>query len=135
MTPGGRQVEGSIPTFWALQNICSSPKIKAAQQSGQLTVLFDSGIRTGSDIIKAMALGAQGIMREYHVLLVEVCVILMRGKVGRPFMYGLAVGGQDGVEQVLKSILADTEINLGLSGYKNLQEIQGKGEQVLVKIN
>lgn len=62
---GGRQVEGSVPAIWALEKICASPIIKQAQESGKLTVLFDSGIRTGSDIIKAMALGAQGILCAY----------------------------------------------------------------------
>ena len=49
-------------------------------------------------------------------------------------MYGLAVGGQEGVEQVLRGTLADLEVSLGLIGYKNLQEIQGQGEEVVVKI-
>ena len=62
--PGGRQVEGSVPSIWALDKICASPKIKEAQASGKLTVLFDSGIRTGSDVIKAIALGAQGVLRK-----------------------------------------------------------------------
>ena len=62
---GGRQVEGSAPTAWALQQICASPKVKAAQDSGKFTILFDSGIRTGSDIIKAIALGAQGVLRKF----------------------------------------------------------------------
>lgn len=61
---GGRQIEGSIPAIWALDKICASPKVIEAQTSGKLTVLFDSGIRTGSDIIKAIALGAQGVLRE-----------------------------------------------------------------------
>lgn len=61
---GGRQVEGSIPAIWALDKICASPKIQAAQASNKLTVLFDSGIRTGSDVIKAIALGAQGVLRK-----------------------------------------------------------------------
>jgi lactate 2-monooxygenase len=65
VAPGGRQLEGSVPAIWALEQICAAPKIKEAQQSGKLTVLFDSGIRTGSDIIKAMALGAQAILRAY----------------------------------------------------------------------
>lgn len=59
---GGRQVDSVIPAIWALDKICASPKIKAAQASGKLTVMFDSGIRTGSDIIKAIALGAQGVL-------------------------------------------------------------------------
>ena len=54
--------------------------------------------------------------------------------VARPFMYGLAVAGQDGVEQVLRGTLADLEVSLGLLGYKNLQEIQGQGEEIVVKI-
>ncbi|THG99093.1 hypothetical protein EW026_g3182 [Hermanssonia centrifuga] len=114
---GGRQVDGAVPSIWALHKICSSPKIKAAQASGKLTVLFDSGIRTGSDIIKAIALGAQAVL------------------LARPFMYGLAVGGQDGVEEVLRSTLADLEITLGLSGYKNIKEIQGRMDEVVVKIS
>ncbi|EKM49799.1 uncharacterized protein PHACADRAFT_265499 [Phanerochaete carnosa HHB-10118-sp] len=113
---GGRQVEASVPAIWALEKICSSPKIKDAQKSGKLTVLFDSGIRTGCDIIKAIALGAQGVL------------------LARPYMYGLAVAGQAGVEQVLKAILADLDISLGLSGYKNLQEIYGRADEVLVKL-
>lgn len=61
---GGRQVDGAIPSLYALETIMKSPKVREAQESGKLTVLFDSGIRTGSDIIKAMALGAQGVLRE-----------------------------------------------------------------------
>lgn len=54
--------------------------------------------------------------------------------VARPYMYGLAAGGQQGVEQVLKSILADLEITLGLSGYKSLDEIQGQRGEIVVKM-
>jgi hypothetical protein len=61
---GGRQVDGAIPSLLALEMIMKSPKIKAAQQSEKLTILFDSGIRTGSDIIKALALGAQAVLCE-----------------------------------------------------------------------
>ena len=60
---GGRQVDGAIASLSALDKICQSPTISAAQKSGKLTILFDSGIRTGSDIIKALALGAQGVLR------------------------------------------------------------------------
>jgi isopentenyl diphosphate isomerase/L-lactate dehydrogenase-like FMN-dependent dehydrogenase len=48
-------------------------------------------------------------------------------------MYGLALGGEQGVEEVLRALLADTEITLGLSGYKNIDEIWGKREAVLEK--
>ncbi|KAI0690515.1 oxidoreductase [Cytidiella melzeri] len=114
---GGRQVEGSVPTFWALRKICASLKVKEAQKSEKLTVLFDSGIRTGSDIIKAIAAGAQAVM------------------LGRPFMYGLATGGKEGVEQVIRSILADCELTMGLAGFKDLEELQAEGEEMLVKID
>jgi lactate 2-monooxygenase len=59
---GGRQVDGAVASLFALEQICRSPKIREAQQGGKLTVLFDSGIRTGSDIMKALALGAQAIL-------------------------------------------------------------------------
>ncbi len=68
---GGRQIDGSISSLLALERIMQSPKVKAAQASGKLTVLFDSGIRSGADIFRAIALGAQGVLREsrYPILL------------------------------------------------------------------
>jgi len=113
---GGRQVDGAIPTLFALEMIMKSSIIKAAQSSGKLTVLFDSGIRTGSDIFKALALGAQAVL------------------LGRPWLYGSIVAGQAGVEQVLKHTLADLDNTLGLAGFTKLSEIQGKGEEILAKI-
>ncbi|GBE85154.1 FMN-dependent alpha-hydroxy acid dehydrogenase [Sparassis latifolia] len=113
---GGRQVDGAVPALYALEQIMKSPRVKEAQASGKLTILFDSGIRTGSDVFKAIALGAQGILY------------------ARPYIYGLIVGGQAGVENVLRSVLADTEITLGLSGYESLQQIHGKADKVMVKL-
>ena len=55
--------------------------------------------------------------------------------VGRPYIYGLACGGQAGVEQVIKGILADLEITLGLTGYKNLEEIRGKADEIMVRMD
>ncbi|KAF8895229.1 oxidoreductase [Infundibulicybe gibba] len=114
---GGRQIDGAIPSLFALENVMKSSKIKEAQKSGKLTVLFDSGIRTGSDIIKALALGAQAVL------------------LGRPWLYGLIVGGQAGIEQVIQHTLADLDTTLGLAGYSSLSEIQGKGEDVITKLN
>ncbi|KAJ7868768.1 oxidoreductase [Mycena olivaceomarginata] len=114
---GGRQVDGAIPSLYALAQIMRSPVVKEAQASGKLTVLFDSGIRTGPDIIKALALGAQAVL------------------LGRPWLYGGIVAGQAGIEQVLKHTLADLDTTLGLSGYTSLSEIQGKGEEVVVKVD
>lgn len=112
---GGRQVDGSISSLYALSQIMKSPKVRAAQASGKLTILFDSGIRTGSDIMKAIAIGAQGVLY------------------GRPFMYALALGGESGVDSQIRSILADLEVTLGLSGYSSLEEIHGKADEILVR--
>lgn len=60
--PGGRQVDGSIGALDALDMVMQSSKVRQAQSTGKLTVLFDSGIRTGSDILKALALGAQAVL-------------------------------------------------------------------------
>jgi len=89
---GGRQVDGAIGALEAL------PGIRDAVGDG-LAVLFDSGIRTGADVFKALALGADA-----------ACV-------GRPYMWGLALAGQAGVEQVLRCLLAELDLTLALSGY------------------
>lgn len=60
---GGRQLDGEVAALDALSDVCLSEKVRVAQESGKFTVLFDSGIRTGTDIIKAIALGAQGVLR------------------------------------------------------------------------
>ena len=59
---GGRQVDGAIGSFSALEKITASSRVRSAQEEGNFTVLFDSGIRTGSDVIKAIAMGAQGVL-------------------------------------------------------------------------
>ncbi|ETN41862.1 uncharacterized protein HMPREF1541_03801 [Cyphellophora europaea CBS 101466] len=106
---GGRQVDGAIASLDALAEIGADERVK---KSG-LTVLFDSGIRTGSDVLKALALGAKAVL------------------IGRPFMYGLAMGGQAGVEHVFKCLLADTDNMLGNIGKKSLGELSRHDLQVL----
>ena len=59
---GGRQVDGGISSFSALEKITASSRVARAQKDGKFTVLFDSGIRTGSDVIKAIAMGAQAVL-------------------------------------------------------------------------
>ncbi|KAM5540799.1 hypothetical protein V8D89_005443 [Ganoderma adspersum] len=112
---GGRQVDGSISSLVALERIMKSQKVREAQASGKFTILFDSGIRTGSDIFRALALGAQGVL------------------LGRPYAYGLAIAGQAGVEAAVKTILADFELTLGLAGHKTVADIQGKADEVLIR--
>jgi isopentenyl diphosphate isomerase/L-lactate dehydrogenase-like FMN-dependent dehydrogenase len=65
---GGRQVDGAIGSFSALEKITASSRVRRAQQQGKFTVLFDSGIRKGCDVIKAIAMGAQGVLGEHTLL-------------------------------------------------------------------
>ena len=94
---GGRQVDGAIGSLDAL------PGVVAAAEG--LTVLFDSGIRTGADIAKALALGADAVL------------------IGRPYVHGLAVAGEEGVHHVLRSLLADLDLQVGLAGYASVSEL------------
>lgn len=96
---GGRQVDGAIGSFDALENIVE------AVSGSEMTILFDSGIRTGADIFKAIAVGADAVL------------------LGRPWVYGLAVGGEQGVREVLENFKADFELTMGLAGCKDLSEI------------
>lgn len=89
---GGRQVNGAIGAADALPEI-----VRAV--GDRLTVLFDSGVRTGDDVFKALALGAQAVL------------------LGRPYAYGLGLDGQAGVEHVLRCLLAEFDLTLALSGY------------------
>jgi lactate 2-monooxygenase len=95
---GGRQVDGAIAALDAL------PAIAAAVGS-RITVLFDSGIRGGSDMLKALALGARAVL------------------IGRPYAFGLGMGGEDGVRHVLRSLRNDFELTMRLSGYASLDEL------------
>jgi lactate 2-monooxygenase len=95
---GGRQVDGAIGALDAL------PEVVAAME-GRCEVLFDSGIRSGADALKALALGARAVL------------------LGRPYMWGLALGGAEGVAEVLRSFLADLDLAMALSGYANIDEV------------
>ncbi len=95
---GGRQVDGAMAALDAL------PAVREAV-GGELPVLFDSGIRTGADVLKALALGADA-----------VCL-------GRPYVWGLALGGQNGVEQVLRCLLAEFDLTMALSGHTAIAQV------------
>ena len=95
---GGRQVDGSVAALEALPDV-----VEAVPDD--FPVLFDSGIRTGADMLKAIALGARAVL------------------VGRPYVWGLGLGGSDGVEQVLRGLLADFDLTLALSGYTKPSDV------------
>jgi isopentenyl diphosphate isomerase/L-lactate dehydrogenase-like FMN-dependent dehydrogenase len=97
-THGGRQVDGAIGSLDAL------PEIVAAV-AGRVPVLLDSGVRAGADAFKALALGAQAVL------------------VGRPYVYGLALGGEQGVREVLQNVAADLDLTMGLAGCRSVAEL------------
>jgi lactate 2-monooxygenase len=88
---GGRQVDGAVASLDALVEVRDA-------LGDDATVLVDSGIRTGADMLKAIALGADAVL------------------LGRPYVWGLAVGGQEGVEVVIRQLLAETDLTLALAG-------------------
>jgi lactate 2-monooxygenase len=95
---GGRQVDGAIASLDALPPIVDAV-------GGRLAVLFDSGIRTGADAFKALALGADAVL------------------IGRPYVYGLALGGQAGVTQVMRTLLRDLRRTIAAAGYRSHREL------------
>src|SRR3954463_5952123 len=95
---GGRQVDGAIAALDAL------PEVAGAVPS-DVPVLFDSGIRTGADAVKALALGARAVL------------------VARPVMWGLALGGVAGVDHVLRTLLGELDNTLAMAGYRSHREL------------
>jgi len=95
---GGRQVDGEIAALDALPAV-------AEAVGGRLTILFDSGVRSGADILKALALGAQAVL------------------LGRPYVYGLALGGEAGVRHVLRALRQDFELAMRLTGLAGLGDL------------
>jgi L-lactate dehydrogenase (cytochrome) len=98
---GGRQLDG------ALSSISALPKISEAVGS-QIEVMFDGGIRSGQDVLRALALGAKS------------CLI------GRPYIYGLGAGGEIGVVQSIEIIRKELEVSMALTGINNIKEIDFK---------
>ena len=95
---GGRQVDGSIASLDAL------PAVVAAVE-GRVPVLVDSGIRGGADVFKAIALGARAV------------------GLGRPYVFGLALAGSEGVREVVANVMGEFELTMGLAGCKSVGEI------------
>ena len=103
---GGRQIDGEIASLDALPGVVSAV-------AGRADVLLDSGVRTGSDVIKAVALGAKAVL------------------LGRPYIYGLGLGGAAGVRHVLRSLLAELDLSMALAGCTRLADV---GPELLTHI-
>jgi isopentenyl diphosphate isomerase/L-lactate dehydrogenase-like FMN-dependent dehydrogenase len=94
---GGRQANGGLPALDCLPGV-------VAAAAGH-PVLFDSGVRSGADIVKALALGATAV------------------GIGRPYAYGLALGGAKGAEHVLRCLLAEADLIMAVDGYPSLADL------------
>ena len=95
---GGRQVDGAVGTMDVLPGI-----VEAVE--GRIPVVLDSGVRSGADVFRALALGATAV------------------GLGRPYVWGLAVGGADGVREVIRNLRADFDLTMGLAGCASVAEI------------
>ena len=96
---GGRQLNGAIASVRALPAVVQAV-------NGTIPVLLDGGIRRGSDIFKAVALGASAVL------------------IGRPHLWGLSVAGKDGVQWVLEMLHGELDRTMGLAGASNIEEIR-----------
>jgi len=102
---GGRQLDGAMSSIEALPAI-------AEAVGDQIEVWFDGGIRSGQDVLKAVALGARGTM------------------IGRAFLYSLGAMGGDGVSQMLEIMRKELDVSMALTGTKDIQDV---GPQILVR--
>jgi lactate 2-monooxygenase len=97
-THGGRQANGGIACLDMLPAV--------VETAGKTPVLFDSGVRTGSDIVKALALGATAV------------------GIGRPYAWGLALDGTDGIVHVLRCLLAEADLLMAIDGYPTIADLR-----------
>jgi lactate 2-monooxygenase len=100
---GGRQANGGLPSLEALPAV-----VKAADG---MPVLFDSGVRSGSDVAKALALGATAV------------------GIGRTYLYALAIGGVDGLVSQLRAVLAELDLLMAVDGYPSIADLRAAGAQ------
>ncbi|WP_025157085.1 alpha-hydroxy-acid oxidizing protein [Leifsonia aquatica] len=95
---GGRQLDGEVAALDALAGV-------VAAVDGRLPILFDSGVRGGADAVIALALGARAVA------------------VGRPYVYALALAGEEGVRELLRNVIAELDITLGLAGVRRVDDL------------
>ncbi len=94
----GRQIDGAVGSLDTLPGVLDAV-------GGRAPVLFDSGVRTGADVFRALALGAAAVL------------------VGRPWVYGMAIAGEEGAREALRNLLAEFDLVLGLSGHRSIAEL------------
>ena len=95
---GGRQIDGSVATLDALPDVVE-------RVAGRVPVVLDSGVRGGADAFKALGVGATAV------------------GIGRPYAYGLAVAGADGVREVVRNHVAELDVTMALAGHRSIGEI------------
>ena len=100
-THGGRQANGGIGALDMLGGVVDA--------AGDVPVLFDSGVRSGDHIVKALALGATAV------------------GIGRPYAWGLALGGEQGIAHVLHCLLAETDLLMAVDGYPTIAHLDREG--------
>ena len=96
---GGRQVDGAIATMDALPAIVDAV-------GGRVPIVLDSGVRSGADVFRAVALGASAV------------------GLGRPYVWGLAAGGEEGVREVIRNLRGDFDLTLGLAGVASVRDLR-----------
>jgi lactate 2-monooxygenase len=94
---GGRQANGGVAAIDVLAGV--------VEAAGDVPVIFDSGVRSGEHIVKALALGASAV------------------GIGRPYAYALAVGGEDGIVHLLRSLLAEADLLMAVDGYPTISDL------------
>ena len=98
---GGRQANGGIGAIDMLAGV--------VEGAGAVPVLFDSGVRSGTDVVKALAMGAHAV------------------GIGRPYCYGLALGGAEGAAHVLRCILAEADLLMAVNGWPTIADVRAAG--------
>src|SRR3954451_14781067 len=94
---GGRQAHSGLPALDCLADVVDA--------AGDLPVVFDSGVRSGPDVLKALALGATA------------------GAIGRPYAYALAGGGEGGIEHAVRCLLAELALTMAIDGYATVADL------------
>ena len=109
---GGRQLDGAASSISMLADIVQAVQAESGTHSSSCEIFLDSGVRSGQDALKAIALGAKGTM------------------IGRAFLYGLGAYGEDGVRRALEIIYNEMDISMAFGGYTNIQQVS---KDILIK--